>query len=157
LIKYLLPLAAVAMLGVAVAHVVRSGAEKPLADPARPPPQPPDEHMLSATGVVEARGGNVAVASAGPGVVAPGLGRAGRRVEAGAPLFRLNDDAASAAVRVRQAQLGTAKSRLARLEAPARKDELLVAASRVRGARADVAAKKAALDHAEKLHVKNLI
>src|SRR5262249_54853762 len=78
------------------------------------PPRTAQESALSATGIVEARGGNVAVASAVPGVVAAVLVRAGQVVKEGQPLFRLRDDDLRAAVEVRLRQLRTAEARLAR-------------------------------------------
>src|SRR5262245_60341551 len=156
-IKFLIPAVAVVLLAFAIVHVARSGTEQPLADPYLPPPQPPDEAVLSGQGVVEARGGNVAVAAAVPGVVSEAYVKVGQRVAAGKPLLRLNDSSQIAALRLCKAQLETARTRLARLEGPPRRDDLVVAASRVRAARADVAAKRAAHQHTEKLHSRSLI
>jgi multidrug efflux pump subunit AcrA (membrane-fusion protein) len=157
LVKYLLPLAAVAMLAFAVVHVVRTSADKPLAEPPFPPPQAGEESALAAAGTVEAKSENVAVAPALPGVVAFVLVRAGQKVKAHDPLFRLEDTALRPILAVRQAQLATARARLARLERKPRPDELLAAAARVRAARADLAGKRAAYEHAQNLRAKALI
>src|SRR5262245_28690702 len=155
--KFLLPFLAMAMLVFAVAHVFRSRPDMAVADPPFPPSQPAQEQVLSATGIVEARSANVAVASAVPGVVALVFVAAGQKVKEKDPLFRLDDTAQQAALKVREAQRQTAQARLNRLTSPPRSEEMLVSAARIRAARADLAARRAAHEHAEKLAADSLI
>src|SRR5436190_3727729 len=155
--KFLLPFLAMAMLVFAVAHVFRSRPDMAVADPPFPPSVPAQEQVLSATGIVEAKSANVAVASAVPGVVAFVFVSAGQPVKEKDPLFRLDDTALKAARKVREAQRETAQARLNRLISPPRSEELLASAARVRAARADLAAKRAAHEHASKLAADSLI
>ena len=135
-LKYVLPLAAVVMLGFAVLHVVRSAEEKPSATPPQAPAEPPYEQTLAATGVIEASTANVAVASPVPGILTKVLVRAGQHVEVNEPLFALDDRPLLAERRVRESRLATAKAELNRLEHLTREEELLSSAARVREARA---------------------
>src|SRR5262249_6905261 len=103
------------------------------------------------------RSTNVAVASAVPGVVAEVFVHAGQRVKEKDRLFRLDDTALQAALKVREAQRQTAQARLHRLPRPPRSAEGLGSAARIRAARADLAAKRAAHEHAIKLSADALI
>src|SRR5262245_53498008 len=132
--KFLLPFLAMAMLVFAVAHVFRSRPDMAVADPPFPPSQPVQDQVLSATGIVEAKSTNVAVASAVPGVVAQVFVTAGQRVKEKDPLFRLDDIALQAALKVREAQRLTAQARLNRLTRPPRNEEVLASAARIRAA-----------------------
>ena len=136
ILKYVVPLLAVLMLGFAVLHVVRSAEEKPAASPPLPPAEAPFEQTLAATGVIEASTANVAVASPLPGIIARVFVKAGEHVEAGAPLFALDDRPLLAERRVRETRLATAQAELRRLESLPRPEELPSSAARIREARA---------------------
>jgi multidrug efflux pump subunit AcrA (membrane-fusion protein) len=150
-LKYVIPVLAAAMLALAVVHVVRTHPTQPTASPPLPPPEAPFPRALAATGVVEARGGNVAVAAPAPGVVAEVMAEAGRPVAAGAPLFRLDDRSLRAELRAREARLATARAQLARLERLPRPEEVQASAARVGQARAVVAAQQAQLERGQRL------
>jgi multidrug resistance efflux pump len=156
-LKYGLPLLAVAMLGVAIAHVVRSQEQKPPATPPLAPAEAPFEHTLAGTGIVEASTTNIAVASPIPGIVARVLVRAGQHVSAREPLFALDDRPLQAERRVRQSRLATARAELDRLEHLPRPEELPSSAARVREARAVLQERTLHLQRGRSLFKRNLI
>ncbi len=157
ILKYVVPLLAVAMLGFAVVHVVRSSAEKPPAAPPVAPVESPFEHNLAAAGIVEASTDNVAVASPVPGIAARVLVRPGRHVSAGEALFTLDDRPLLAERRVRESRLTTARAELDRLEHLRRPEELLSSAAHVREARAVLHERTLHLERGRDLLRKNLI
>jgi len=157
ILKYVVPIAAVAMLALAVYHVARTYPMQPTVPPPMPPSQPSFPQALAATGIVEPLGGSVAVAAPVPGVIAEVFVRVGQEVSAGAPLFRLDDRSLKAELRVREAQLATAREKLARLEAKPRQDELAASAARVGEAQASLKAHRAELGRAQQLLEKQLM
>jgi HlyD family secretion protein len=157
IVKYLLPLAALGLLGFAVYHVQHSPAWKPLS---RPPVQPQEADFtpaLVALGIVEAGSNNLAVAAPQPGILAEVLVQVGQVVEAGQELFRLDDRALEAEERLRAARLTTAQAQLARLEQMPRPEQLPASAARIRAAQAQLAAQKAALKQAVELFERKLL
>jgi multidrug resistance efflux pump len=157
ILKYVVPLLAVLMLGFAVLHVVRSAEEKPAASPPLSPAEPPFEHTLAATGVIEASTANVAVASPLPGIVARVFVRAGDHVAAAAPLFALDDRPLLAERLVRETRLATAQAELRRLESLPRSEELPASAARIREAQALLRERRVNHDRGKELFAKNLI
>src|SRR5580704_964129 len=157
ILKYFLPLTAVAMLGIAVYHVVTTYPIQPSASPLVPPPRSPFASALAVAGVVEARGGEVAVAAPTPGVVVEVFVQAGQPVTAGAPLFRLDDRSLKAELQVREARLASARLQLARLGQLPRVDDLAVSTARLGEARANVAAQQAALERGQELSKNRLV
>lgn len=157
ILKYVVPLLAVLMLGFAVLHVVRSAEEKPAAAPPLAPAEAPFEQTLAATGVIEASTANVAVASPLPGIVAHVFVKAGEHVEAGAPLFALDDCPLLAERRVRETRLATAQAELRRLESLPRAEELPSSAARIREGRALHRERTLNHDRGKELFAKNLI
>src|SRR5215475_10603293 len=121
--KFVLPLLAVAGLGVAIFTVVAgSKATVPapaVADPARPP----YHAFVAGSGIVEASTENIAIGTELPGVVSKIYVQIGSRVKAGDPLFTIDDRAQRAelatrraAVQVAEAQLADSKNQLALAE-----------------------------------------
>lgn len=151
-LKYGFPAAGAAMLVFAVIHVARTSPDETIAPPPYPPLQTPFLHCLAASGTVEARNGNIAVAAPCPGVVAEVLVEAGQKVSLGTPLFRLDDRTLQAELRTRKAHLATARAQLARLEQGPLSDEVLASAARVGEARASLAMQRARLEHEQNLH-----
>ena len=101
--KLLLPLLAVGLLGFALMHTGRAQQAPPRYEPPVQPPKTPYAHTVAAAGLVEAETENIAVGSHLPGVVAEVLVKVGQKVEAGAPLFRLDDRHLRAELKVREA------------------------------------------------------
>jgi HlyD family secretion protein len=157
IIKYVLPFAALLLLGFAVYHVQRTPLWKALAPPPRLPTESSATPSLAALGFVEPCSQKVAVAAPVPGVVASVLVHPGDHVKAGDCLFRLDDRTLQAEKELREARLKTATTQLQRLEAPPRQEQILASAARVRQAEAQVLAQKAALRHAEELFERKLL
>jgi len=157
ILKYVIPAAALAMLAFAVSFVVRTYPVQSVADPPLPPPQSPFANALAAAGVVEACGGNIAVAAPAPGVIAEVFVRASQSVAAGAPLFRLDDRPLRAERQVRDARLAAARAQLARLEQLPRSDDVVVSAARVGEARANLAAQQGQLERGQELLKSHLV
>jgi multidrug resistance efflux pump len=156
ILKYAVPALALAMLGFAVLHVVRSQEERPTALPLSPPEQP-FEQALAATGIVEASTTNIAVASPLPGVAVRVLVRAGQRVSAEQPLFVLDDRSLRAELLVRRTRLATARAERERLEHLPRPEALPPSAARIRAARALLRQRLLHLAQGEELFKKSLI
>jgi multidrug resistance efflux pump len=140
MVKYLLPFVATGLLGFAVIHVVGAQQTPPRPGPPAPPPRAPYERTVAGTGVVESESENIAMGSPLEGIVTQVLVKVGQRVEAGDPLFRLDDRMLRAELRVREANLKAAQAQLGRLEAQPRPEELPPSLARVNEAKANVAA-----------------
>src|SRR5262245_57171329 len=122
--KYVLPLISAGCFAFAVYHVVGAQQAKPREEPLLPPARTPFGQTIAGTGIVEARGENIAVGAHLPGVVAEVFAGKGEKVSAGAPLFRLDDRHLQAELKLRQANLAVMEAQLARLEAMPRPEEL---------------------------------
>jgi multidrug resistance efflux pump len=133
--KYALPLAGVMLLGFAVLHVVAQSAPPRTAPPVEPA-RTPFGRTVAGTGTVEAQTENMAVGSALAGVVVEVMVQPGRKLQAGEPLFRLDDRALRAELKVRQANLEAAVAQWAKLKEPPRAEEVPIREARVREAEA---------------------
>jgi HlyD family secretion protein len=149
--NYLLPLASAGLLAFAVVHVVASQQTPPRPGPPAPPPRAPFERTVAGTGVVEAETENIAVGSPLAGIVTTVCVKAGQRVEAGAPLFRLDDRQLRAEREFRRAALAAAEAQLARLESLPRAEELPPSDARVGEARANLVGQEDRLRRAQAL------
>lgn len=138
---FILPAIAAAMFMYAAVHVARS--QQTLERPAPPqvPARTPYGRTVAGSGIVEAQSENIAVGSALPGVVLevyiPAAG-VGKRVQAGDPLFRVDDRALAAQLKWHQAQLAAAQAQFDRLEALPRAEELPPSEAKVRAAQSNV-------------------
>lgn len=101
-----------ALVGIVLAVVlVRRVANKPSAPgPVSPPARSPYAASLAASGMIEARGENVRIASQKAGVVAKVFVKVGDTVSAGAPLFQLNDRESRALLATKEAELESLKA-----------------------------------------------
>lgn len=101
-----------ALIGIVLAVVlVRRVANKPSAPgPVSPPARSPYAQSLAASGLIEARGENVRIASQKAGVVAKVFVKVGDIVSAGAPLFQLNDRESRALLATEEAELESLKA-----------------------------------------------
>ncbi len=89
-------------------------AEKPIAPPPVAPPAKPANHGLAASGLVEALHENTHVGSPIPGLATAVHINVGDKVEAGAPLFTLDDRDLRAALITQRAQIDVVTATLAR-------------------------------------------
>ncbi len=145
LLKYALPIAALAGIAFAVHAVITGTRPLPAAPPVAPPSQAPFADSIAASGLVEARSENIAIGTLVPGVVTEVHVAIGDAVEAGDPLFHVDDRDLEAALAVREAEVRAAEAALARLKKLPRPEDVPPAEARV-------AAAKAVLEDAEDLN-----
>lgn len=141
LTKLIIPIVAIA--GVAFAIItVRAGSQaivpaSPLAEPAS---TPFDSHVAGA-GLVEASTENIRVGPVVPGVIERVLVKSGEKVQAGDPLFVIDDRGVKADVAVQEAALAAAEAELSRLSAMPRPEDVPMAEARLAAANATLADK----------------
>src|SRR5688500_11717162 len=136
---WLVPLLAVSGLAFAGWTVAKGAKPSPPAAPAAEPASAPFARSVAAAGLIEAAGENIAIGTPVGGVVVEVAAAIGARVEAGAPLFRLDDRTQRAELAARAAALAVAEAELARLKASPRAEDLPPARARVAEAEAQAA------------------
>jgi HlyD family secretion protein len=136
--KYLLPVLSVAGFFLALWMVSRSAKPIPASKPIAEPPRPPHEYRISGSGIVEASTQNIAIGTPVSGVVAKVFVQVSQRVEAGDPIFELDDRREQATLAVKEKALAEARARLNRLLEAPRKEELPPARERVKEAEANL-------------------
>jgi len=137
--NWLLPIVSLGCLVLAGYHVA---AGYQTVGEAKPPVAPAARSFADAVagvGMIEPCSQNIAVASPLPGVVAEVFVRVGQTVQAGDPLFRLDNQAARAELKIKEAALTAAAAQLQRHESLPRPDEVPVAEARLREAQAALA------------------
>ena len=134
--KYLLPVLAVAGVLFAAWSAVQSTKPMPSAKAVVEPPQPPFAYKISGSGIVEASTRNIAIGTPVSALVAKVFVRVSQRVQAGEPLFMLDDRKEKAMLAVKEKALAGARARLRRLLEAPRKEELPGARAKVREAEA---------------------
>jgi multidrug efflux pump subunit AcrA (membrane-fusion protein) len=110
--KLSLYLALAGIAGVALL-VARSRQSPPDPGPLVPPARSPYASAVAAAGIVEARRENVRIAAPRPGLVTRVPVAVGDRVQAGAPLFQLDDRDATARIATAEAQIEALRATLA--------------------------------------------
>lgn len=136
LIRYGLPVLAALALAFTLVSTKRLGSTASAAEPPQTPPRAEFTSQLGAVGLVEASTENVAVSVPVAGLVTGVAVKAGERVRKGSVLFQLDDRDLRAELALRQANVEVARSRLAKLEAGTRPEELPPAKARVEEAQA---------------------
>jgi multidrug resistance efflux pump len=152
--KYLLPLIALVLLIFSIGHVVIAHQQAPALAPPREPPRSSFERSVAGSGIVEAQTENISIGSALPGVVMEvyvPVEKVGQRVKAGDPLFRVDDRALKATLRVQEANLAAAEAQLAKLDAQPRPEELPPSDGKVRVAQANVRLQQDLAERARRL------
>jgi multidrug resistance efflux pump len=135
----LLPILALAGAAFAILTVAAGSQPAPVAKPVTDPSRPPFETYIAGSGILEARDRNVAIGSPLARLVLEVNARVGDEVEAGAPLFRLDDRDTKAELAVRKAAVASARAKLERLKSAPRAEELPPAEARVTAAEAVLA------------------
>jgi multidrug efflux pump subunit AcrA (membrane-fusion protein) len=136
--KYVIPLIAVAGAGLAV-HTVRSQSQDhPAARPVSPPPRSPYGASVAGSGIIEASTENIAIGSNLSGIVVEVFVKPGDRVKEGDPLFRLDDRALRAELRVKQTNLAVLQQTLTKWEKSPRPEDIPPAEARVEAAAAQL-------------------
>ncbi|MBX3441481.1 MAG: HlyD family secretion protein [Planctomyces sp.] len=149
--QMLLPIVALGLLAFAVLHVVRAQQPAPPVSPPIEPPRAPYRRTVAGAGIVEARTENISVGSQLPGIVVDVDVVVGAQVEAGAPLFRLDDRQTRADLKARQANLAAARAELAKLDSLPRPEELPAAEARIREADANLVEQKSNYERVQRL------
>lgn len=136
-----LPLVAMGCLAFGLFHMLSAQPNLPPTAPPAVPPRSPLGPTIAAAGIVEPQTENISLGSAHSGVVLEVFvpaGKAGIRVQAGDPLFRVDDRQLQAQLAMEQASLASAEAELARLNAMPRVEELPAAEAKVRAAQASL-------------------
>jgi multidrug resistance efflux pump len=152
--QVLVPALAAALFGLAVYHVVRASQTLPEPPPPAEPARTPFARAIAGAGLVEAQTENIAVGSALAGVVLEvfvGVEAVGKQVQAGEPLFRVDDRHLRAQLECQEAGLASARAQLAKLQQQPRPEELPPSAARVRAAQATVALQRDLAERARRL------
>jgi multidrug resistance efflux pump len=137
--QFVLPVLGLSMGVLGIYHVQQRSQTAPLTAPLENPARVPFEQGVAGSGVVEAQTENIALGAALPGLVLEvyvPCSSVGKYVEANTPLFRIDDRHLKAQLAVAEAELASAKARLARLEQQPRPEELPPSLAKVRAARA---------------------
>ena len=119
LTRLLVPALAVFGLGVMAYTVIAGDKNYPAAPPLSAPARSPFVHTVAGAALVEASTENLAIGSAVPGTIAIVHVKVGQQVEAGAPLFTLDERSIRAEQTSREAALAVAEKRLPEVRAQA--------------------------------------
>lgn len=139
--RFGLPVVAMAMLSFGLFHMLSAQPHLPATSPPAMPPRSPLGPTIAAAGLVEPRTESISLGSAHSGVVLEvyvPADKAGIRVTAGDPLFRVDDRQLQAQLAVENASLASAEAELARLNQMPRLEELPAAEAKVRAAQANL-------------------
>jgi multidrug efflux pump subunit AcrA (membrane-fusion protein) len=142
IIKYLIPLLALAGVVFAVRTVIQAAQVPHVPAPVVEPPRAPFESYIAAAGIVEASSENIAVAAIVSGVATQVHVKVGDRVQAGQPLFQIDDRDLLAQLEIEKAAVTAAQAGIERLQSLPRIEDL-------RGAEAHVVETEAALGEAQ--------
>jgi len=147
---YLLPLLALIGLAIGVATVVHDNRPMPVVQPATQPARAPFASQVVGAGIIEAGSGNIAVGTPVAGIIAAIHVRQGDQVNAGDPLFRIDDrdlraELLPAAARVKEASVQLEQARKQLDLAESVPDKRAVSVEELSNRRAAVAIGAAAL------------
>jgi multidrug resistance efflux pump len=154
-LRFALPVLGLSMGMLGFYHVQQSSQSAPMTAPPDNPPRVPFERAVAGAGVVEAQSENISVGAALPGLVLEvhvPSSSVGKHVKAGTPLFRIDDRHLKAQLAVAQAELVSAKARLARLEQLPRPEELPPSLAKVKAAAAKATRLRGDYDRGKRLN-----
>jgi multidrug resistance efflux pump len=134
MIKYGLPVIAALILSLAIISIVRMRPVHATSAPSSAPPVAPAKFSVGAVGLVEASSENIAISLPVPGLVTHVYVKAGSLVRKGERLFSLDDRELVAELALRESSLSLAQSKLTKLIASPRPEEIPPAEARVRAA-----------------------
>ena len=129
--NWLAPVFAVAGLAAMIVTVTAGDKSYPVSAPLNSPAKSPFTETVSGAGIVEASTQNIALAAPVPGVIAHTYAHVGQYVDAGTPLFALDERPLAAEVESRDAAVRVAEMRV--LEAEAQLAEADDQLAKVRG------------------------
>ncbi|MBI1176515.1 biotin/lipoyl-binding protein [bacterium] len=125
--NYLIPAAAVVVLTLATASIVRTQPQRQTAEPPIAPPRATFEKRVAAVGLVEASSENISLSAHIPGVVEKVCVTVGQDVKAGDPLVKLDTRALEAQLRERRSDLATRQAAVATAKARAQATRVALA------------------------------
>jgi len=137
--KYGVPLIAAGLLIFAITHVVGMQKSPPKLEPIVPPARSPYGSTVAAAGLVEPKTENISIGAAVAGVVHEVHVKAGQKVEAGQPLFTVDNRHLQAQKKAREAELISSQAQLNKLMAMPRPEEVPVKQAKLREASANLA------------------
>jgi multidrug resistance efflux pump len=155
--KIALPLLAIGGLAFAVFSVVKGRESPPPSRPLEPPPSSPNFRALAGAGLIEARMENIPIGTTEPGVVTKLLVKVGDKVSEGTSLFTIDDRAAQAELKVREAQRIAAQAELERIQAAPRDGDLDVSRATLDEARARAENDRTELERLTRLRQQNAV
>src|SRR5215471_14798662 len=135
---YLLPLLAVVGVAVAIWAVVTGNRPVPTAPSVAPPASAPFTSSVAGAGLLEPNTQNIAIDTPVSGVVTAIVVTVGETVQAGAPLFILDDRAVQAELALRRAALRTHQAQLAKVLRQPRPEAVPPAEAKVQAAEASL-------------------
>jgi HlyD family secretion protein len=158
--KYVLPLVAFAGVVFAVFYTVVQARQEPR--PPTPVMQPPSRpsskiKVIAGAGLIEAQKENIPIGTNVPGVVWEVFVKKGDFVKTGDPLFRIDDRDLKAQLRIREAELASARAQLDKLQAAPRPEDIPPARAFVEESKAKLADAEAAVGRTEKLYNRQMI
>lgn len=144
--KYVLPVMALMGVLFAIYVVVLGARQVPAAQPVAQPAASPFPFYVAGAGIIEASTENIAIGTQTSGIVTNVFVKPGDKVKTGDPLFKLDDRAQQADLKVRKASLEQAKASLDRLLKLPRPEDIPPAVAKVEAAEAALADTKSQLD-----------
>jgi HlyD family secretion protein len=158
IVKYVLPILALAGLSFAIYRVVEARQPQPAAHAdIEPPERPVPDALISGAGLVEARRENIPIGVNLPGVVTAVYVRKGEKVEAGAALFRIDDRELRAQLGVREAELVSERAQLHKLVVAPRPEDIPPLRAAVDETKAKMNDAEATLGRTEKLFQRQMV
>jgi multidrug resistance efflux pump len=154
---WLLPLLAVAALSFAIFNVLRAQQTPPPVKPPITPAETPFSNTLAGAGLVEAQTENISIGTPLSGIVVDVFVKVGQKVNAGAPLFRLDDRQLKADLQYREAALAAAEAQLQRLVEMPRQEEVPPSEAKVLEAKANLAEQEDQVARGRKLRAQNVL
>jgi multidrug resistance efflux pump len=154
IIKYVLPLIALALLIFAIQQVVGTREAERDVEPPIQPSRSPYETTVAGAGIVEAQTENIEVGATMPGLVVEVYVQVHDKVRAGDRLFKLDDRQLKADLEVRKAAVQAARADLMRLESQPRKEQLPILEAAVREAEAERTSAEDELQRAFRLNAR---
>ncbi len=151
IIKYLLPVLALALLVFAVRQVIDTRQQRQDVPPPIEPSRSPFDNTVAGAGIVEAQTENIEVGASMPGLVTQVFVKVHDTVATGDPLFKLDDRQLKADLEVRKAAVQSAQAELLRLEGQPRKEQLPSFEAAVTEAEANLASAADEFRRAEEL------
>lgn len=150
--RYLLPMLAVAGVTFAIYTVVQATQTPPPSRPmVTPPTRPSAVRTIAGAGLVEARRENVPIGVNVPGVVTEVFVHKRDHVKTGDPLFRVDDRDLQAQLKVREAEVASARAQYHKLKAAPRPEDVPPAEAAVEEFKARLNDAEAAMARTERL------